>query len=371
MKKTIIILANYLNNEFSYASFIHSHAKGYVDKGYNVIVLVPRSTYPFLNLLKKTIIKNLDGVKIIIGYRLSISGLFPNCPININGIFYYLSIKKIIKKLIKDEDIMFFDAHTFHCEGYAAYLLKRKYKNIKTTITFHGSDLEAVMLSKIQRKRAIKISKYINSYVCVSDKLTNKLKSLNIQNVKTIYNGINNFKIHNYKKEKVFISCGSLIESKNFDLLLDAFYLFNKENENYKLKIIGSGYLENRLIMKIKNLELEEKVFLLGEMSNERVYEEYERAEIFLLVSSPEGFGIVYPEAMYCGCVTIGTKNEGIDGFIIDGKNGFLVNPDAIEIVNKIKYIISNDCEKIRKNGILDAKELTWSKNCDKYLELK
>ena len=48
MKKTIIIFTIYLNNEFYCPSFIYSHAKGYVDMGYKVIIFAQKAVLPFV-----------------------------------------------------------------------------------------------------------------------------------------------------------------------------------------------------------------------------------------------------------------------------------------------------------------------------------
>ena len=48
-----------------------------------------------------------------------------------------------------------------------------------------------------------------------------------------------------------------------------------------------------------------------------------EESDVFAMVSSPETFGLVYIEAMAKGCVTIGSKGEGIDGVIVNNENGF------------------------------------------------
>ena len=369
-KKTIIIFTLYLDDELHYPSFVHSHAAQYVRNGYNVIVFAQKAVLPIVNLFVREKRYVIEGVNVIVGHRFSISGLFPNCAININGIFYYLSIKRKIKKIIREQNVILFDAHTFHCEGYAAYLLKRKYPKIKTLITFHGSDLEAVMKSKIEQSRVFRASKYIDSFICVSDKLKNKLKTLEIKNVKTVYNGINQFPLVNLNKDNTIISVGNLVESKKMGMLIDAFAIFNKLHGGYKLKIIGSGYLKNDLKRRIKEYNLGKQVFLLGQLTNENVYRELEKSKYFILPSSPEGFGIVYAEAMYCGCVTVGTKGEGIDGFIKDKKNGFLINSNVESVVKILEYITSNDCSDIISNAKSDAKKLTWDKNIKEYLNI-
>lgn len=137
------------------------------------------------------------------------------------------------------------------------------------------------------------------------------------------------------------------------------------------LIIIGSGELENYL--KELCLEINDKVLFTGQVSNNIVYEYLNNSNIFVLPSSPEGFGIVYVEAMYNKCITIGTKGEGIDGFIKNGENGFLVNIDVNEIANLIIDIMNNDkydLEKIKNNAYRTASELTWERNAKEYVKL-
>lgn len=371
MKKTIIVLNHYVNNNNGYLIFTHNHAKEYVNMGFKVIVFAPYAIFPILGLLKKEKQQEVDGVNVIIGKRYSVSGFFKKSKINFNGIFYYLSTIKRIKKVIMEEEVIHIDAHTFNCEAYAAYRLKKKYPRIKATVTFHGSELEQALSHKNGIKKLKKIAKYVDYYVCVSDKLTNKLKKIGINNVVTIYNGIEKHSITKVKKEKTFITVAALIEEKNLEVLIDAFAKFSQENQDYILKIIGNGSLKDLLQKKIKQYKLENRIILMGYLSNEEVYKELNKAYSFILISSPEGFGIVYPEAMYCRCITIGTKGEGIDGFIKNGYNGFLINPNIEEAVNIMQYAISNNCDIIIRNGIRDAKNLTWRKNCQAYIDLK
>lgn len=370
-KKTVIIFSHYVKNSDSkYLIYTHNHAKEYVKKGYNVITFAPFSVFPIIGLLKKNNKFVMDGVTIYNNRRLSISKYLKNFFINFNGLFYFLSVIFKVKKIVKEEDVILFDAHNFDCEGYTAYLLKKIYPDIPTLITFHGSDLNKALSNKQDIKRLKTIGKTINYYVCVSDKLKKQLKKINIRNVKTIYNGIIFHKITEKAKMKKIISVGDLIPSKNFSLLIQSFFEFSKKYNNYTLEIIGEGYLKEDLQKEIKKYHLEKKVKLLGYLENNEVYKKLTEASIFILVSKPEGFGIVYPEAMYCGCITIGTKNEGIDGFIKDKVNGFLVNPEQEKIIELLEYIIKNNCSQIINKAKEDSKKLSWNENCNQYLSL-
>jgi glycosyltransferase involved in cell wall biosynthesis len=90
------------------------------------------------------------------------------------------------------------------------------------------------------------------------------------------------------------------------------------------------------------------------------------------MVSEPEAFGLVYLEAMAKGCITIGTKGQGIDGVIIDGFNGFLCASRNVEelssIFDKIRKMSSGQLQFISKNALETAKNMTDEKVAIKYL---
>ena len=134
-----------------------------------------------------------------------------------------------------------------------------------------------------------------------------------------------------------------------------------KRYPDLKLNIVGAGPERERLDEIVKTLKLEDSVSFKGQITNQEVLDLMNKSYIFILPSVAEGFGIVYAEAMKAGCITIGTKNEGIDGFIINGKNGFLVNPEEKEITKLIEEIYENkyDIEGIRKNAYKAVENLT------------
>ena len=69
------------------------------------------------------------------------------------------------------------------------------------------------------------------------------------------------------------------------------------------------------------------------------------------MISSTEIFGLVYLEAMALGLIPIGSRNEGIDGVIRDGENGFLCKAGDVDeltsILERIKKMPSEEISKI------------------------
>ena len=60
------------------------------------------------------------------------------------------------------------------------------------------------------------------------------------------------------------------------------------------------------MLRKVKNLNLEKEVSVLGYVSTKNLIKYYNCSDIFIMLSKGEGFGIVYLEAMSCGLPTIG-----------------------------------------------------------------
>lgn len=369
--KTVIVLSVFCDNKNKYEDYTHNHAKEYIKKGYKVHVFAPFSILSKKRIFKNNKVLEIDGITVHLKRRLSLSNFFQKFSLDLNDWLYYQSIKKEIRKIIKTEDVVLIDANSGKAKSYAAYKIKKTYPKIKTVLTFHGGELAQSLTFKNGRRRIKKYGETVDWCVCVSKKLANQISNLGLKNVKVIYNGINMPKIKRETKEKIIISVGNLIKSKNFSLLIDSFSLFSKNNPQYRLKIIGDGYLKESLIKQVKELGLEDKIEFLGQVPNEIVYKELSKAKVFILASRPEGFGIVYAEAMYCGCITIGTKNEGIDGFIKNKINGFLINPAKEEIKTILEYAVSNNCDTIVKQGTQDVKNLTWERNCQEYINLK
>lgn len=157
------------------------------------------------------------------------------------------------------------------------------------------------------------------------------------------------------------LTCANLIKRKNIDKLILAMDLVAGN-----LQVIGDGVELNRL----KRLSKGKKIEFSGRLSQIEVFEKMKKSDIFILPSIDETFGMVYLEAMACGCIVVCTKNDGIDGIIIDGFNGFLTEPSAQEIAKTINKIKScQNLEEIRKNSIETAKKYNAQACADNYLK--
>ena len=103
---------------------------------------------------------------------------------------------------------------------------------------------------------------------------------------------------------KKFLAVGRFSHlHKGFDLLIDAFHLFAQKDKEWSLDIVGEGPEEALYRKKITDYGLEERIFLHPFTNNIQQY--YSNAQIYVLSSRWEGFGLVIVEAMAHGLPVI------------------------------------------------------------------
>lgn len=152
--------------------------------------------------------------------------------------------------------------------------------------------------------------------------------------------------------DKLIINAARLNWQKNHKLLIDSFAEFSPKNSQYKLIILGKGPFYDALKKQIQDLNLTEKVLLLGFKRN--VLEYMLISEFFVLTSKIEGFPVVALEALAVGLPLISTKVAGLDDCIIDGFNGYLVeSEDRADIAAAMQKVadqgrdyFSSNCQK-------------------------
>lgn len=156
------------------------------------------------------------------------------------------------------------------------------------------------------------------------------------------------------------LTCANLIKRKNIDKLILAV-----KDSDFELSVIGDG----KELKKLKKIA-GRNVNFLGRLAHEKVLEEMRKSYIFILPSINETFGMVYLEAMASGCVTVCTKNDGIDGIIKDSQNGFLTQPtiEGIkETLNKIKNF--ENIERIIENSLATINDYTLDTCAMRYTQ--
>lgn len=124
---------------------------------------------------------------------------------------------------------------------------------------------------------------------------------------------------------KKFLAVGRLsYRHKGFDLLIDAFHIFAQKNKEWTLDIVGEGPEEMKYRQKIADYGLEDRIHLLPFTNNIQKY--YSEAQVYVLSSRWEGFGLVLVEAMAHGLPVVSsdlpTSKEIMGDFGLYFENG-------------------------------------------------
>ncbi len=168
-----------------------------------------------------------------------------------------------------------------------------------------------------------------------------------------------------------FVYVGEMIERKYPLKVMEALKKAYPDG-SYQLSYVGNGNLQKEIHYRVKQDGLFGKVKLLGNIPRNSIKVEYDKADCMVMISRDEAYGLVYLEAMARGCITIASRDEGFDGVIKDGVNGFLCNAgDADELAAIICRINTLSTEKrrlISDNAIATAKSLTDYKAANIYL---
>lgn len=160
---------------------------------------------------------------------------------------------------------------------------------------------------------------------------------------------------------------GQLIPLKNVDTLIRA---FQQLPFTATLKIIGDG----KEMEALRTLAAgDERITFCGWVKRDEAVAALRDADVFVMVSSPETYGLVYLEAMAQGCVTVASRGEGFDGLIVHGENGYLATPGSVsevkEILCHIHDMSTEEKAKILEGGYRLAESLTESRTTDMFLE--
>jgi glycosyltransferase involved in cell wall biosynthesis len=157
---------------------------------------------------------------------------------------------------------------------------------------------------------------------------------------------------------KTLLYISPLVEYKGAHVAFQITEQILEERDDFKVIFIGGGPLERTL----KDAAGKRPNFVfLPALPREDLIKWYNRADIFVLPSLYESFGMVLVEAQACGLPCISTKVGGIPEVVEDGKTGFLVDyGDWRTMRENIEFLLDN--EKVRKSMGKNARRRVISK---------
>ena len=147
------------------------------------------------------------------------------------------------------------------------------------------------------------------------------------------------------KEERIILFVGRIIPLKGIDNLVKAMsYLERKEG--IKLIVIGGDEHSQTEVERLKNLsrslKIQESVSFLGRVKHEILPFFYSAANLCVVPSYYESFGLVVLESLACGTPVVATQVGGAESVIRQGETGYVVrNNDSCHLADKIALLLS------------------------------
>lgn len=291
---------------------------------------------------------------------------------------YELALASTMVSVVKNEKIDLLHVHYAIPHASAAYMAKQILKTHGITVPFvttlHGTDItlvgkdasyEPVVTFSINQSDGVTaVSEHLRKDTYASFQITN--------GIEVIPNFIDLEKFKKQKKEhfKKAICPNDealIVHTSNFrkvKRVQDVIKVFaNLHNEiPSKLLMIGDGPERSKCEAMCRDLNITDDVRFLGKL--EAVEEVLSVADLFLMPSEKESFGLAALEAMACEVPVICTNAGGLPELNLHGVTGFMSNVGDVEDMtrNALFVLDKNNLPKFKANALARAKEFDISK---------
>ena len=335
------------------------------------------------------LLSNLDYSRYEVDLCLMVNGgiLLPEVPEQVNiiplwehyDLYYKIAFRSsvwfgnnfLFKRRLKKKLTKKYDVEISFLEGMPLKLHALMNTNAKK-ITWVHCDLFTFHYTKHLFRNGEELEAYnkMNTVVCVSkDALIAFEKRFPncTSNKKVIHNPIDTKKILSMselipieKKDKfTIVTVGRLTSQKKMDRVIRLASRLKQEGVDVNFQIVGDGELKNDLLSLRKEFDVEDIVQFTGFVKNPYPY--IKNADLMLVSSAYEGFGLVVCEAMCLGVPVVSTKTAGPMEIIDNNKYGLLCDHDDEAIYQAVKQLMEDRYlrEKYHINGLKRAEDFS------------
>jgi len=326
--------------------------------------------------------------------RLRIRSVISNENILLSLFIYLLMFPVELYKatrLIRSLNISIINAHyptlSMFIFVFARYL---RVLDVRMVLSFHGTDIKRAAYSGFIEKQFWKwLLSEADAIVPCSKGLAKTLINFapKIQRkITTIHNGIDVEKFTNMathqrslspqlSKQRVILSVGAFEHIKGHDIIINAFQAMSEKFGDIQLVIVGQtapAFEETERL--VKKLGLQDRCTLVKDAPREVVAAYMSIANLFVLASRSEAFGLVLLEAGAFGVPVVATCVGGIPEVISSQDCGLLVDPDdPAKLAQAMTYLLEHpeSAKKIGMNLKLRVqKDFSWEAAGVGYMEV-
>jgi colanic acid/amylovoran biosynthesis glycosyltransferase len=277
------------------------------------------------------------------------------------------SHEKAIMNYLIDEKVEVAFAE-FGLTGAKIYKACKK-ANIPLIVHFHGFDAHMYRRVRAYKSTYQKMFKYTSSIIGVSNYMCDTLELLGAPREKLVHTpcGPNDvfFECQPNKNSNNLIFIGRFIPKKNPEILIKAFARLSTEFPELRLKMGGSGECWDSCQSLVKQLNLQERVELPGNLTHDQVKLWMEDAFAYIQHSviapdgDTEGTPVAIMEASAAALPVVATRHAGIKDVVEEGQTGLLVDEHDLEgFISSIRQLLlnRNKADEMGQAGRIKAK---------------
>lgn len=250
--------------------------------------------------------------------------------------------ERVFERIVRDQRPSFMHVHTLYPAGAAGRLLARRH-GLPYVVTIHGSDLYTNITRESWEAEVLPVVRDATAVICVSERLAiDAIERAGADPARTIVIP-NTFDASTFALRdeppsgETLLSVGRLVDIKGHDVLLEAVAALAQTHPRLRLRIVGAGPERSALESCARELGIADRVTFLGALGSEQLSVEYRSADLFVLPSLREGFGVVLLESLASGTPVVATRSGGPES-IVDASLGELAEPgDATSLAEAIE----------------------------------
>ncbi len=317
------------------------------------------------------IVQNAGGVHVVVDIvnYLVINGVGVNIIYDVYGNYNEIMLfKPIARSKVKDIKIKKIISTIYS----STYTAKEIADELKIPLYYFIQGYEAYFengsiygITELSYKLADKL-------FTISNYLKNELKNTFNYDAELIQNGINYNLLCNQNKNKraktiTFILRNNIM--KGDWIALDIIKkISNQIKENIEINVV---YMDEYISFPLLNNNIKLNKYL-GPLSRVKIAEILQKTDIYVDCSLSEGYGLTGLEALVAGAIPILSNSKGINDYVRNGLNGFIIDEvnDSNKYVEKIINIIQNEklFIKLKNENEKQKKSYDFESNVDNYI---
>jgi len=285
-----------------------------------------------------------------------------------NAYYFSIDLYRFLKKESSNYDIV--HAHNYHAFPALFAAMTKGRNKLVFTPHYHGKGHSPIrdFLHRPYKVLGNVIFEKADTVICVSKferNLILKNFKIDLSKLFIIPNGVNLDEFKKIEKQKdenikIILYVGRIEKYKGLDYIVKALsYLPG----NFILEIVGKGSYKSKIVKLARNLNVVNRIRFYQDLSRDELIEKYAKANVLVLLSEYEAYGLVVAEALACKTPCIVANTSALSEWI-DNRNVFGVNyPIDVNMLAKL----------IIKTSEVEVKDIdlpTWDYAVDKLIDV-